>query len=59
MRQSNIFAFDALHQDEAGAKKTSIGLPMDIYHDFVDRYVIQNVRAPKTPLPVNIIENDM
>lgn len=59
LRQSNIFEKESPVVKSAKQKKGSSVLPLHVYHDFVDRYVVQNIRAPQTPLPINIIETEM
>ena len=39
--------------------KAGPSLPVHVYHDFADRYLVQNIRSPQIPLPINIIENEM
>jgi hypothetical protein len=38
---------------------SSYHLDVKIYQDFVDRYIVRNLRHPSTPLPTNLIENDI
>lgn len=56
LRESNIFEASSRPED---LTKDGLALARKVYHDFVDRYVIQNIREAHTALPVNIIENDM
>ena len=42
---------------KASADKAT--LPMKVFHDFVDRYIIRRIRRPEIALPSNIVDENM
>ena len=54
MRQSRNFILPSANQDQLEQ-----GLLVSAYHDFVDRYIVRNIREPQPPIPADLFDDNM
>ena len=62
MRQSRIFGAEhalSAKRGDPSQPTASHGLLVAAYHDFIDRYIVRNIREPLPPCPANLFDDNM